>query len=479
MPRTVLAALGVGLAYAALYMLIVVETSFGTSVGATFWPGAGVTASVLILRPRREWPFYLTAVGLAEFYLDANVGGFTVPVSAGMAVANCVEPLLAAGLLRRWLPDGPDLSRLRHLFLVYAAAAVAGPLLGATVGSVWPWLIGPDPIWPRLGRWYIGDALGVIVIAPLIISVLRPPGQRLFKLSQVWTFGVLFVVSALALPWRFASALGLPFMVIPTLALVGMRLGTRAAAAGVLFVGVTVEITTALGVGPFTASGPFTGLLAAQMYVATCSLTALMAAALMTDLVSRDEMALHDSLTGLPNRRLLFDRIAVTCSHLDRRPGTVAVVFVDLDGFKHVNDRHGHAAGDQVLIETARRLQAVIRDEDTVARLGGDEFVIVIDRISDIPSLRGLVDRLEHAVCEPIADEAGVLQVGASIGYTLTESDAERPETLLARADAAMYEVKQLRAADQHDHPMSRLSPGPELEGQTLRSPATAEGARP
>lgn len=436
-----LRALLLAVTYGALYQLIVLQTSFGSSVGATFWPGAGVTVSVLLLRPRREWPAYVAAVWLAELAMDLE-SGYTVAVSVGMAFANVAEPLLAATLLRRWLPRAPDLSQLRELALFFAAAAVAGPLLGAVIGAVWPWVVDGDPVWPRLGRWYLGDALGVIVVAPLLVSVLRPPDKSLLRFSESWTLVVLGVVAVCALPWEFAATIGLPFIVIPALALVGMRMGTRATAAGMLFVGILVESVTALGGGPFAGAGPFTGLLAAQMYLATCSISALTAAALMAGLASSDERALHDPLTGLANRRLLMDRLDVACRRIARTEVPVGLMLIDLDGFKKVNDRHGHDVGDEVLVQTAARVGAVVRDHDTVARLGGDEFVVLLDGLPDEHALGELVDRVHRAIGQPVATPAGPVRVGASIGSAATTDPDAGPESLLRRADQAMYAVK-------------------------------------
>ncbi len=441
-----LRALVLVVAYAALYELIVLQTSFGSSVGATFWPGAGVTVSVLLLRPRSEWPAYIAAIWLTELAMDLR-SDYSVAVSVGMAFANVAEPLLAATLLRRWLPRAPDLSQLSQLAMAFVAAAVAGPLLGAVIGSVWPWVVNGDPVWPRLGRWYLGDALGVIVIAPLLVSVMRPPDKALLRFSESWTLAVLGVVAVCALPWEFAATIGLPFIVIPALALVGMRMGTRAAAGGMLFVGILVEAVTALGGGPFAGAGPFTGLLAAQMYLATCSISALTAAALMAGLVSSDERALHDPLTGLANRRLLMDRLDAACRRISRTAAPVGLVLIDLDDFKEVNDRHGHDVGDDVLIETAARVGTVVREHDTVARLGGDEFVILLDGLADELALSVLVDRVHCSIEQPVATSAGPVRVGASIGCASTLDPDASPEDLLRRADQAMYAVKRSLAA--------------------------------
>ena len=163
-------------------------------------------------------------------------------------------------------------------------------------------------------------------------------------------------------------------------------------------------------------------------------------------------LALHDPLTGLPNRALLFDRMQQALRRSRRREGAdevLALLFVDLDGFKSINDRYGHEAGDQVLQAVASRLTSVVRDQDTVCRLGGDEFVILLEEAA-ASSIREVVRRLDAILSSPITFTARnsrsiELSVGASIGTAL----AQRKDTsrdLLNRADAAMYEVKQSRA---------------------------------
>ena len=440
-----LRAIALGCAYAGIYELITVETSFGTSVGATLWPASGVTVSVLLLRPRREWPLYLAAIAVADFTMDIVSAGFPTRVAFGLAAANCLEPLLSASLLRRWLPARADLSRLRDLGLFYLAAAVCGPLLSATVGSIWQSLVGDGEIWPFGGRWYVGDALGVIVVAPLILTVAGSSFRPVLTLARRSAFVLTLAVIAMALPWRFSASAGLPFLVIPALSVTGILVGTRAAAVVVFVSGAVVETLSTIGDGPFSGAGAFTGLLSAQMYLVACSASGLTAAALMAGIASREKMALHDSLTGLANRRLLMDRVTVACSHLARRPGAVGLMFVDLDGFKAINDEYGHAVGDQVLVETARRLQSVVRGEDTLARIGGDEFVILLDRVDDPDSLPRLAERVEHVITEPIAAGAATVRMGASVGYSITERDDESYEALVTRADHAMYAAKQDR----------------------------------
>jgi diguanylate cyclase (GGDEF)-like protein/PAS domain S-box-containing protein len=161
----------------------------------------------------------------------------------------------------------------------------------------------------------------------------------------------------------------------------------------------------------------------------------------------RDELvtrhaALHDPLTGLPNRTLTLDRLAQALARRKRERIDVAVFVIDIDGFKLINDSLGHAAGDEVLLALAPRLNAAVRESDTVARLGGDEFVVICP---DVDSVRGATDvaaRLSAAVTRPLVLSSGEHFFTVSTGGTLATSVHDTPESLLGDADAAMYRAK-------------------------------------
>jgi diguanylate cyclase (GGDEF)-like protein/PAS domain S-box-containing protein len=154
-----------------------------------------------------------------------------------------------------------------------------------------------------------------------------------------------------------------------------------------------------------------------------------------------ERQALHDELTTLPNRRLLRDRISQSLARAERDRCFVAVVFLDLDRFKLINDSWGHAEGDKVLISIAERLRGVVRSSDTVARFGGDEFVVVREGIESSEDVAGFLARLTKEVQRPMVLGDNELIVNASFGVALGGS-GDTPETLLRDADAAMYKAK-------------------------------------
>ncbi|MGI8872769.1 MAG: diguanylate cyclase domain-containing protein [Egibacteraceae bacterium] len=152
--------------------------------------------------------------------------------------------------------------------------------------------------------------------------------------------------------------------------------------------------------------------------------------------------ATRDPLTGLPNRTSLLERLDDLLARRSPADPADAVLFLDLDGFKRVNDAWGHAAGDQLLVAVAARLQAASRQDDLLARLAGDEFVLVCERIGQRDAV-GLAERLIAVLSTPFALSGGPAQVGASIGMTLHTAGGAGAEALLAEADAAMYQAKQ------------------------------------
>jgi diguanylate cyclase (GGDEF)-like protein len=151
----------------------------------------------------------------------------------------------------------------------------------------------------------------------------------------------------------------------------------------------------------------------------------------------------HDPLTGLGNRRLLTERLHAVLADVDSK-APVALLFVDLDGFKGVNDRFGHDVGDQVLVTVSARIAGALRPDDIATRLGGDEFVVLCVGLTDATTAVAIAHRIERAVADPIATELGTVRVTASVGIACSHQWPHDAERLLHEADIAMYRAKQL-----------------------------------
>ncbi|MBC7781654.1 MAG: diguanylate cyclase [Proteobacteria bacterium] len=166
----------------------------------------------------------------------------------------------------------------------------------------------------------------------------------------------------------------------------------------------------------------------------------------LTDLESElyrlQHQAFHDWLTGLPNRALFKDRLTLAIAQAQRSGRKVAVLFLDLDRFKPINDRHGHDVGDWVLKEVARRLSGTLRGADTLARLGGDEFVAIIPYVDNSAAVKAVIEKFDAALRVPFAVAGELLEIGCSVGCAIYPDDGTSPDLLLENADAAMYQQK-------------------------------------
>ena len=171
-----------------------------------------------------------------------------------------------------------------------------------------------------------------------------------------------------------------------------------------------------------------------------------------------ERQSLHDPLTDLPNRALFGDRLGHAMRRASRTGAPVSVLFIDLDDFKSVNDRLGHAAGDELLRIVADRIRASLRPGDTAARLGGDEFAVLIENLHDSEDVLRVADRIGRALLSPVNLRGADVVIAASIGHSTARGPGRQTDDLLREADQAMYDAKRLRTD-------RRAQFGPETSG--------------
>ncbi|NJL46155.1 MAG: GGDEF domain-containing protein [Leptolyngbyaceae cyanobacterium SM2_3_12] len=163
---------------------------------------------------------------------------------------------------------------------------------------------------------------------------------------------------------------------------------------------------------------------------------------LQKQLEAMRQLAFYDALTGLPNRALFNDRFNHALAVAQRRQEMMAVVFLDIDRYKGINDTFGHAVGDRVLQELAHRIQHCLRNQDTVARWGGDEFTLILNPVESTQAAAQVVERMIASLQSPFEIQGYSLQVRASFGVALFPQASDNPDTLLRYADIALYQAK-------------------------------------
>ena len=438
--------------------------AYGESTASAVWPPAGIALASLVVFGTRLWPGVLLGALVAEATSGVPLGS-----AVGITAGNTLEALIGSFLLLRVARLRTRLDRVRDVLALAGAGALACAV-GASFGFASLWLGGEVPL-GALGSvwstWFLGDVGGVLIVAPFLMVVAAWRRERP-RMRDVAEAGALLLALVGACLLAFSGSPGLEYLVFPVLIWAAVRFQALGAASTSLFAaGVSVTFA-ARGIGPFAAGTAQEGVFSSQLFVTVMSLGGLMLAAVVAERMSavralRDAhdrledkvrertaalvtanahllaLATHDGLTGLPNRVLFFDLLDRALAVARRHGWELAVLFVDVDGFKDTNDRFGHHAGDELLIETAQRLSEAVRESDVVARLGGDEFAILLAGSTTPGDAATAAERVLSGLGGPGRGR----RLSASVGVAVAAADGEpRAQELLKRADIAMYHAK-------------------------------------
>lgn len=297
----------------------------------------------------------------------------------------------------------------------------------------------------RLGLYYY--AVAGILLAAAVVTLLPDPEGRSRERHAFGVWGILLAV-ALALLARFGHQdYGLDCIFFVVYLLAGIQYWRNFPRR------TTGALTAVVGLGAWALVFPISALMGwllpdAHIEPSVWNIPKYIVAigivlTLLEEEISRTEhLALHDPLTGLPNRRLLEDRLTKAVERAERNEARLAVLLIDLDSFKQINDTYGHAAGDEVLRVVATRLQMRVRKADTIARAGGDEFLVVVSDLLQPNGAQMLAAKLMADLNEPIPMGEATLRPCASIGVAIYPEDGQTAEELCENADAAMYKQK-------------------------------------
>jgi len=411
----------------------------------TIWPPAGIALAVFVLLGYRVWPAILGGAFFANF----TTTGAVFP-SVGIAIGNTMEGLLAAYLVNRFARGGRVFDRVGDIIRFTVLAAVVSTAVAATIGVTSLALGGLVSVAdaPRVWlTWWLGDAVGDIVIAPALIiwiGVKPGPPWRGKRYVEALALALVTALVTFALFGGVFPSRHYPLTVLlwPVMIWVAFRFGPREAATAMLIVSGIAISRTLSGVGPFSVYSEHESLVLLQVWTGITAVTSLVLAAVVA--AQRDiqgtwrELAVTDPLTGLANHRQLVNALEAEIKRSRRTARPLAVVLLDLDGLKQINDRHGHLAGSLAIRRVAEALLGSCRATDTAARFGGDEFALVLPETGEAAAwhvARGVVDRL--------ATDAEKPNLSISVGVAAYPGHGETVEALLNAADVALYETKE------------------------------------
>lgn len=434
-------------------LLLAIPPGYATAV----WPPSGIALAAILALGNRVWP---------GVWLGAALVNLTVASSPLAALAigsgNALEALAGAELVRRHISDAPPFfDRVRNVVMFVAIAALCSTV-AASIGVGALVLEGAVP-WPEFaanwGTWWHGDTAGIIIVTPLVLTWSS-------RHDIVWTPAKLWEAAGFALSLllvayvvfghgnRYLSSLPLTFLILPFIIWAAFRFSRREVTTAIATVCSVAVWQTVEGQGPFALESLNLELLVLLAFISTVVTTGLMLSAAVGErsrtmgrladaLRELQEQARTDPLTGLANRRFLWEFLQREWIRARRRKSPLAVVMIDLDHFKRVNDTFGHDAGDQMLMDVADLLKAHVRGSDMACRFGGEEFALVLpDATLDGVQRRAVDIREAIKRLEPVHRDRRLGPVTASFGIALYPDHADDPESLLRVSDQALYAAK-------------------------------------
>ncbi|MGE3394896.1 MAG: MASE1 domain-containing protein [Steroidobacteraceae bacterium] len=442
-----------------LGLLLAVPPGYASPV----WPASGIALAGLLLWDSRAWP----GIWLGSFLVNiwaAYTATQAIPeftgfaVAASIALGSTLQALLTAHLLQRWIGAG-RLFTSGPFTLGFAALVAVCCAVAATWGVTTLHLAGVAGFASYLESWFtwwLGDVIGVLVLTPALLNwqhLLPYNGKPMRLLESIGSLALLAVVTALAfynVAPQGGEAYPLTFLPLPFLVWIACRSGPGGVALATIVVSMIAIAATSSGGGPFARGLPNESLLLLQAYTGITTLMALTLAAAVTGhktaalklkklSLELEQLALTDELTGLRNRRG-FLVLAEHAWRLARRARVPCrLLFIDLDGLKHVNDTQGHQVGDALLMDAARVLNSVFRETDVIGRIGGDEFAVfeLMEKNEEPGNDSG---RLQAAIDDFNRNAGQSYRLSMSVGVEDLPVTAETTlEALLSQADIAMY----------------------------------------
>jgi diguanylate cyclase (GGDEF)-like protein len=435
-------------ALAALYFLVAklsLTLAYAHPSASPVWPCTGIVLAAFLILGYEVWP----AVFIGAFLANLTTAG-SIATSVGIATGNTLEGLVGAYLVMRFANGRNAFQHTHNAFKFALLAGMFSTAISATFG-VTSLALGGYASWSQFGSiwstWWLGDAVGNLVVAPLLILWVSHPlpqwrGSQLFEALALFECLILVGEVVFGGFLRFGTQnYPLEYLCIPVLLWAGFRFGQREAALATLALSGMATWGTLHGFGPFARGGHNESLLLLQSFVGVVSVMTMSLATVFAERHRAEEqaqfLAVSDPLTGLGNYRKLIDTLEAEIKRSDRTERPFAVLLMDLDGLKTLNDAHGHLAGNRALCRLAQVLRIHCRDTDTPARYGGDEFALIMPEAGLEAALQ-----VGRRICERLVLDGEEPPISVSFGAALCPDDGTRADLLLRAADSRLYAMK-------------------------------------
>ncbi|HEV8344063.1 MAG TPA: MASE1 domain-containing protein [Candidatus Binatia bacterium] len=407
------------------------------------WPGTGIALAAILILGYGAWPGIL----LGAFLANVTTAG-SVATSIGIAVGNTLEGLLGAYLVNRFANGRKAFDRASDIFRLAFLAAGVSTTVSVTVGVTSLFLGGFARsedfafIWLT---WWLGDAMGCLIIAPLLVLWSENPRIRWNRsqiLEAAWLLSCLFLVGLIVFDGLIPiKNYPLEFLCVPFLIWVAFRFGQREAATAIVVLSGIAIWGTLSGFGPFVGENPNESLLLLQAFMGVTAVMTLVLAAVVSERRQVEgqlrDLSVTDPLTGLANYRQLIHVLDGEIKRSQRTERQFAILFLDVDSLKKINDRHGHVVGNRALRRVADALRTSCRAMDTVGRFGGDEFALILPETEEVGARQ-----VAHRIAQRLAREGATPRIAVSTGVAVYPRDGKTIEALLSAADSALYDVK-------------------------------------
>lgn len=420
------------------------------------WASTALLIAVLVKTPLCRWPHYIGCCFFAG--VAANVLFFDSILAAGIVLpaADVVDALVASLAVKALFKGDFTLDELPNALGFFMVAGLLSPAVSGLCGAAATLMLFNVPFLEGWRSWGTSTALGILLVSPIPLSWSKELKDR-FKNSRILgetavMAATIIVVSAAAFS---ADKFPLLFLMTPVLLWSAFRLGLFTTACAGLLLSAVAVVATLNDLGPiaFTEGSMAHRVQLLQLFLSVMVIPNLVIA-IVFELQKKTRLQLeendrrlhylahHDNLTGLPNRLLFYDRLRHAMDLASRNGSKLALLFLDLDRFKNINDSLGHAVGDQLLAAVGQRLRESLRRTDTLARLGGDEFLVVLENLDSNHQAAEVAQKIRSSLNQPFQVGEDQLHVLASVGISLFPGDGEDADTLLKCADVAMYRAK-------------------------------------